>query len=150
MNPQAVTVGARFGRRLTPVLSAAADKSGDRLSFCGGLIATVAGTVAGICGRTAAAELLRISLARLEGGPVLELPPGVRLAIAAAEAGAPAAANEERRAFGMTKARLLALVGNLPDDALVRVADGGEAELEILSIYSGEPGEAWIDVGRAQ
>ena len=85
MNPQAVTVGARMARRLNPILRLAIGKTPDRVSFCGGLLAALVGNVAGMIGPQAAAELLRIAIGRLEQQPQLELPPGVRLALAAAE-----------------------------------------------------------------
>lgn len=85
MNPQSVTVGARFARRLQDLVILAAGKSPDPVAFCGGMLATLAGIVAGIIGRPSAAVILRISLAHLEDRPQLELPPGIREAVAAAE-----------------------------------------------------------------
>lgn len=95
INPQAVTVGARTGRRLNEILDLAIGRSPDPASFAGGLLSAIVGRIAGKLGPQTAAELLRILIGRLDGQPQLELPSGVRLAIAAAgEPEMPAAANE--------------------------------------------------------
>jgi hypothetical protein len=93
MNPQAVTVGARLVRKMAPVIDLAIAQSPDRVSFCGGLLAGIIGRVSGNIGPLATGEHLRLLLGRLDGQPQLELPAGVRLAIAAAEQGV--AANDE-------------------------------------------------------
>lgn len=93
MTPEQVTMGARLGRRLRPIVVLAMQKSPDPTSFAGGMLSTVVGTVAGLLGAGTAAELIRINLERLEqkGGRLL-LPPGVREAFdsAANEPDAPA------------------------------------------------------------
>jgi hypothetical protein len=90
MDPQAVTAGARLGRRLRPIVILAMQKSPDPTCLAGGMLSTIVGTIAGLLGPGTAAELIRINLERLEqkGGRLL-LPPGVR------EAFDSAAANDE-------------------------------------------------------
>jgi hypothetical protein len=85
MHPPSVTIGARLGRRLNVVIAAAAVAAPDKVAFFGGVIASIVGAIAGHIGNAAAANLLRIALERLDGQPQLELPPSVRLQIAAAE-----------------------------------------------------------------
>lgn len=85
MNPQSVTIGARLGARLNRALILpAAAAAPDRVTFFGGLLASIIGAGAGLVGPQTTAELLRTCLARLDGQPQLELPAGVRLAIASA------------------------------------------------------------------
>jgi hypothetical protein len=90
MTPEQVTVGARLGRRLRPIVVLAMQKSPDPTCLAGGMLSTIVGTIAGLLGPGTAAELIRINLERLEqkGGRLL-LPPGVR------EAFDSAAANDE-------------------------------------------------------
>lgn len=83
MNPQAVTVGARLGRRLNLVILAAARPAAARSSFFGGLLASIIGGISGSIGPQTTAELIRIALARLEQQPQLALPPGVATTIIA-------------------------------------------------------------------
>lgn len=85
MNPQSATVGVRLARKLNALIVAAATRAPDRVSFCGGLLSTICGAIAGLVGPQTAAELLRIVLGQLERQPQLELPPGIRLQLAAAE-----------------------------------------------------------------
>jgi hypothetical protein len=84
MDPQAVTVGARAGRRILPIIGLAMKGSPDPVAFCAGMVATIAGGIGGLIGTQTAAEILRIALGQLEQKPQLELPPGVRLALATA------------------------------------------------------------------
>ena len=85
MTPEAVTVGARVARRMIPIVMIAAARSPDQVSFFGGVLATIAGGVAGVVGPQTAAELLRVALSQLEKQPQLALPPGARVALANAQ-----------------------------------------------------------------
>jgi hypothetical protein len=103
MNPQAVTVGARLGRRLNAkVIGPAVNGVNelDRVAFLGGLLASIAGGIAAGVGRDTAAELLRIALDRLQTDPQPDLPAGVRVAMDAVHAAAVGALFDDDRRPG--------------------------------------------------
>lgn len=134
MNPQAVTVGARVARRLTPIILVASANSPDRPSFLGGVLCAIAGGVAGAIGPQTTAELLRIALGRLEGTPQLELPPGVRLAVASAQGGATAAAQSVDEITRQDAPLVLDVVQAVNDDQL-------EAMRRVLAVVA-----AWAGI----
>lgn len=81
MNPQAVTVGARLGSRLNPLILAAARRSPDGVSFFGGVISSILGAISGAIGPQTTVELARIPISRLAGQTMLEIPAPASIAI---------------------------------------------------------------------
>jgi hypothetical protein len=92
MSPQAVTRGARVGRRINNVVRVLVHKEPERVSYFAGFLTSIVGCVSVMIGPQSTAELLRILVGKLDGQPQLELPPGVRLALAAAQVDAEDAA----------------------------------------------------------
>jgi hypothetical protein len=138
MNPEQVTVGARLGRRLRPIIVLGLQKSSDPTSFAGGLLSTVIGQVAGLLGAGTAAELIRINLERLEQkGARLLLPPGVREAFDTAANDEPPAPVAEALASVFDEQleamrRVLAVVSakaGIESDKLVELLDAAIAEI---------------------